>query len=44
VDVEDDMQELDDVVLVDQNDDREAADASVKNIDLLASREGQAEG
>jgi ribosomal protein L21 len=44
VDMEDDMQELDDVVLVDQNDDREAADASVKNIDLLASREEEAEG
>jgi hypothetical protein len=44
VDMEDDMQELDDVVLVDQNDDREAADASVKNIDMLASREEQAEG
>jgi hypothetical protein len=44
VDMEDDMQKLDDVVLVDQNDDREAADASVKNIDLLASREEEAEG
>jgi hypothetical protein len=44
VDMEDDMQELDDVVLVDQNDDRAAADASLKNIDLLASREEQAEG
>ena len=42
--MEDDMQELEDVVLVDQNEDREAADARVENIELLASREEEAEG
>jgi hypothetical protein len=43
VDVEDDI-ELDDVVLVDENENRQSADASVENIELLTSRDEGAEG
>jgi ribosomal protein L21 len=43
VDVEDDIK-LDDVVLVGENENRQSADASVENIELLASRDEGAEG